>query len=302
MKLLVLPDDGIEPILGAIARARRSIRIAIFRCDLSLVERALEAAVGRGVKVHALIAHTNRAGEKQLRKLELRLLGAGVTVSRTMDDLVRYHDKLLIIDERVLHVLAFNFTRLDARGSRSMGLETRQPRLVAEAIKLFDADTARQPFSSSAADLVVSPFNARARLAKIIGAARHELLIYDPRLIDTTMLRLLGERLHAGVEIRIIGERSRKAADLRTERFAGKRLHLRAICRDQRELFIGSQSLRSLELDRRREVGLIVRHAPTVRRFRAIFEADWARTAAGAPAADRDRTSEESATLEAALV
>jgi phosphatidylserine/phosphatidylglycerophosphate/cardiolipin synthase-like enzyme len=292
MKLLILPDDGLDPILGAIAAARKSIRIAIFRCDLTLVERALEAAVGRGVKVHALIAHTNCAGEKQLRKLELRLLGAGVTVSRTMDDLVRYHDKMLIVDERVLYVLAFNFTRLDARGSRSMGMVTRQPRLVAEAVKLFDADAARQPFSSSAADLVVSPFNARARLAKLIAAARRELLIYDPRVIDMAMLRLLGERLRAGVDIRIIGRRGR-GAEVTTQRYAGKRLHLRAICRDQRELFIGSQSLRGLELDRRRELGLIVRHAPSIRRFRTVFEADWAATPAAVKAAEHQAMVDE---------
>ena len=78
---------------------------------LAWSKSALAAAVGRGVKVEALIAHTNRAGEGLLRKLELRLLAAGVTVSRTMDNLVRYHDKLLIMDERVLHVLAFNSRR-----------------------------------------------------------------------------------------------------------------------------------------------------------------------------------------------
>src|SRR5215475_9579877 len=118
MTLFVLPDDGIARLTTAIARARKSIHVTIFRCDLKQVESALAAAVERGVKVHALIAHTNRLGEKQLRKLELRLLGVGVTVSRTMDDLVRYHDKMMIIDERTLFVLAYNFTWLDTSKSR----------------------------------------------------------------------------------------------------------------------------------------------------------------------------------------
>ena len=83
MKLIVQPDHGVEPVLAAIARARRSIEIVIFRLDVKDVAIALETAVTRGVAVRALIAHTNKGGEKQLRKLELRLLAGrrhGVTV------------------------------------------------------------------------------------------------------------------------------------------------------------------------------------------------------------------------------
>ena len=35
----------------------------------------------------------------------------------------------------------------------------------------------------------------------------------------------------------------------------GLRLHVRAIVRDRKAAFVGSQSLRKLELDKRREVG-----------------------------------------------
>jgi phosphatidylserine/phosphatidylglycerophosphate/cardiolipin synthase-like enzyme len=289
--LIVLPDDGIDPVLEAIARARQSIRITLFRCDMHLVERALSSAVTRGVRVHALIAHTNRAGEKLLRRLELRLLGAGITVSRTQDDLVRYHDKLLIVDERVLYVLGFNLTRADARASRTMGLVTRQARVVEEAVRLFDADAARQPYTPRLADLVVSPLNARERLEKLIAAARRELLIYDPRLIDVSMLRLLQARARAGVDVRVIGRSSTRAAGLRVDHLTTARLHVRAILRDGRELFVGSQSLRALELDRRREVGLVVRDARALRRFKATFEADWASTPLGAETIGEDAVS-----------
>ena len=43
------------------------------------------------------------------------------------------------------------------------------------------------------------------------------------------------------------------------------RLHTRTIVRDRRQAFVGSQSLRSAELDSRREVGLIVTDAGTVK-------------------------------------
>jgi phosphatidylserine/phosphatidylglycerophosphate/cardiolipin synthase-like enzyme len=45
--------------------------------------------------------------------------------------------------------------------------------------------------------------------------------------------------------------------------------------RDGREVFIGSQSLRGLELDRRREVGVIIRNQKIAKQIQTVFEADW---------------------------
>ena len=91
--------------------------------------------------MRALIAHTNPGGEKRLRQLELRMLDAGVTVTRTADDLARYHGKMMIVDREELHVYGFNFTALDLK-SRSFGLIARDRRIVQEALRLFDADAA----------------------------------------------------------------------------------------------------------------------------------------------------------------
>ena len=46
------------------SNAKKTIDIVIFRFDRPEVEKALEAAVDRGVAVRALIAHTNQGGEK----------------------------------------------------------------------------------------------------------------------------------------------------------------------------------------------------------------------------------------------
>ncbi len=53
---------------------------------------------------------------------------------------------------------------------------------------------------------------------------------------------------------------------------------MRAIIRDGSAAFIGSQSLRKLELDGRREVGVIVTDSRMAGTMRAVFEADWAQT------------------------
>ena len=83
--------------------------------------------------VRALIAHTNRGGEKSLRKLEMRLLEAGVTVARTADDLPRYHGKMMIVDDDALRArLQLHEARHRARAAASAS-SPRDTKLVKEA-------------------------------------------------------------------------------------------------------------------------------------------------------------------------
>jgi cardiolipin synthase A/B len=275
LRLLVQPGDGIKPLLDAIQRAKSRIEIAIFRFDRGEIEKALANAAARGVFVHALIAYTNRGGERNLRKLEMRLLEAGITVARTADDLVRYHGKYLIIDRRELFLLSFNFTYLDIDRSRCFGLVTTNPKLVAEAVKLFEADSKRQPYSSAFAALVVSPVNARKQLAGFLEGAKKQLLIYDPEISDSSMLKILEARAHAGVDVRVIGRISRCSAKIAARKLSIMRLHTRTIIRDGVHAFIGSQSLREVELGTRRELGVIFRDKNIVAKMITIFEDDW---------------------------
>ena len=275
MKLLIQPEDGIAPLVAAIKKAEKSIDIVIFRFDRAELEAGLKAAAKRGVSVSALIAYANHGGEKSLRKLEMRLLGAGVTVSRTADDLVRYHDKLLIIDRRLLYVLSFNFTHLDIDHSRGFGIVTRKRKLVEEALKLLEADNDRSPYKAGLDTFVVSPVNARKQLLALIHRAEKELFIYDPNIADPEMLRALNEKAKEGVDIRVIGAVGRGSHRLEVHPLSGFRLHTRTIIRDRREAFVGSQSLRKAELDSRREVGVIVRDSKVVSGLINTFEADW---------------------------
>jgi phosphatidylserine/phosphatidylglycerophosphate/cardiolipin synthase-like enzyme len=48
--------------------------------------------------------------------------------------------------------------------------------------------------------------------------------------------------------------------------------------RDGSATFVGSQSLRKLELDGRREVGVIVSDTAIAKRLQDLFEADWQKT------------------------
>jgi phosphatidylserine/phosphatidylglycerophosphate/cardiolipin synthase-like enzyme len=275
MNLLIQPDDGVTPLLKAIRQAQKSVQIVIFRFDLAPLEDTLAAAVARGVPVRALIANTNRGGEKRLRKLEQRLLDAGITVARTSDDYVRYHGKMLIVDD-ALFVLGFNYTKLDVERSRGFGLHIKDARLLKAAMDLFESDAMRQQYAPADSRLVVSPENAREVLSAFITGARRSLAIYDMNLSDPRMLKLLEQRIKAGVEVRVIGGRVKKPPEqMGVRKLAKLRLHVRAIVRDGARVFVGSQSLRKNELDQRREVGVIATDSRIARKVLEVFEADW---------------------------
>ena len=285
-RLLVQPDDGASPLLDAIDRARRTLDLYVFRLEDRRVEDALERAAGRGVAVRALVAHTRRGGATALRKLEGRLRRLGVEVSRSDDDLQRYHGKVAIVDGRRLFVLGYNFTRRDMERSRSLGLVLEDPRAVAEARRMFDADFTRRAYVPEHGKLVISPFNSRAVLARLIQQARRQLLIYDKRVTDEFMLRLIAKQARAGVEVRVIGAMERRLKGVAVATFPG-RLHVRAIIQDGRRLFVGSQSLRPEELDHRREIGAVVSTPTEVKRAMRVFQQDWvashARTRSASP-------------------
>ena len=168
-----------------------------------------------------------------------------------------------------------------------------------EAVKLFEADVARQPYTPTLDSFIVSPANARKLLGEFIRKAKKQLLIYDPLIADPEMLRALSDRAKAGVEIKIIGRVSNRNPGLEVRNLAGMRLHTRTIIRDRRQAFVGSQSLRRAELDSRREVGIIVHEPKAVNGLMRTFEADWERREPEANQRSRAQTKASKGTLKA---
>src|SRR6202023_1213561 len=101
-----------------------------------------------------------------------------------------------------------------------------------------------------------------------------KILIYDPVVSDPAMIRLLEERARARVTVRIIGRLARHGSKLEVHKLPRLRLHTRTMIRDGRHAFVGSQSLRTAELDTRREVGAILCDRKVVSRRTKVFHED----------------------------
>jgi cardiolipin synthase A/B len=191
---------------------------------------------------------------------------------------VRYHGKLLVVDRQQAFVLGFNYTYQDIEKSRSLGLVTRNPKIVRDIMKIVEADHNRTDLKIKSTRVVVSPENARQRLMAFITRSKRELLIYDMNVSDDEMIALLKARAEAGVKIKVLGGVEKKwEGELawRVRPFKTMKLHVRCMVRDGQAAFVGSQSLRKLELDKRREVGVITKDRRAVAQIARVFESDW---------------------------
>jgi len=283
MRVIIQPRDGVEPLIEGIGQAKTSVEIIIYRLDRLEIEQALIEAAARGVLVHALITYTNKDDLQEIKRFEKRLTRSGVRVTRTAEKLVRYHCKMMIVDRRRLFLFTFNFTFLDIYHSRAFGVITEDQAMVDEAIHLFEVDAERTIRIPGNRHLVVSPVNARTKLSEFILGAEKQLLIYDDKLNDTRMIEHLEDRAKAGVDVKVIGKMRRSVKGVKVRKLSPIRLHAQAIIRDGNEVFFGSQSLRKVELDRRREVGLITNDREAVENFFIIFEMDWGDIVGPAP-------------------
>lgn len=274
MRLLVQPDDGMRPVVPAIRGAKSSIDLSLSRLDRGLVARALRQAAGRGVRVRMLTAPRSRGGGKRPGRGERALVEAGAN-TRRRGGRQRSRQQIMIVDGLRLFVRGFESSGKVAEEARSFGLVTRRRDLVRDAMELFEADWGQQPYEPVAKALLVSPGGSRERLAAFLGRAQTELLVYAPSLTDPAMIDILQERAAAGVRVRILSGSGTQGSGLTCRVLPGRRLRGRAIVRDGVEAFVGSQGLRKVELDARREAGVIVDDARVLARLAAVFEADW---------------------------
>jgi phosphatidylserine/phosphatidylglycerophosphate/cardiolipin synthase-like enzyme len=89
------------------------------------------------------------------------------------------------------------------------------------------------------------------------------------------MVKLIKDRAAKGVNVRVIGDLKGPDGEVKVRPLKGLRLHVRAIVRDGTRAFVGSQSLRKVELDSRREVGLLISNPAVTGQIMKVFEADW---------------------------
>jgi cardiolipin synthase A/B len=281
LSLIIQPGDSFFPFVDAIESATKTIKLTIFRMDDPVVLGALKRAVDRQVSVQALVAGTSKGWTKRNKKLvdDLSRLGVDVrTPKAPKEKLKRYHYKVLMADDVRSLILTFNPTQKNLHYARDFGLVVRDQVITTELNRLFDADWNEQPFKPWDLPLVISPHNSRRKLIALLESAQRTIRILDAKVEDQEVIALLMRKAAAGCDVKIIGRDAGLddvLPNFHIRRPARYKLHAKCIVVDSLLFFIGSQNLRDVSLDSRREVGLLVEDDGMARKIERVFDEDW---------------------------
>lgn len=280
LSLIVQPGDSFFPIVDAIDGAKTSIKMTIFRMNDPIVREAMTYAVSRGVKVQALVAPASKGWTKKNKKLseELAKVNIEVKVPRARKEIKRYHYKIMTIDDQSSLILTFNPTQKNLHYARDFGLLIKDPEIATDLSRLFDADWSGESFKPSNLPLVISPYNSRDKMLELLNSAERTIRILDAKVQDQQAIGVLLRKASAGCSIKIISEDTdydEVVPNFHMRKLARYKLHAKCIVVDGIRFFVGSQNLRKVSMDNRREVGLIVEDDAMARKIERVFDEDW---------------------------
>ncbi len=288
-RLVVLPEDGPEPVFDLIDQAQESVRVKIYLFTYRDLRDALVRAAQRGVRVQVLMDKDPVGGGEGNAATYQALKKGGVDVKWAPAAFKHHHEKSLVVDDRAALIATFNFTYSSFTKNREFGIITTQPEVVADVAGLFEADWRAQRESVSPdSPLVISPINSRERLTGLIQAAQKQLWLEEATLLDDEIIQALEEAAQRGVEVRFLAplrEADQAAKHYQALQDAGAQVrflaepyvHAKAILADGQQALIGSLNLSYTSLEMNRELALLTQDPQVVDRLARVMADDWER-------------------------
>ena len=291
--LIVLPEDTAQPILDALASARRSIQIRMFLFTDPGLTNAVIAAKRRGVKVRVMLNPARRHGESENDETSATLAHEGIEVRDSNPAFQLTHQKSMVIDEAIGFVESFNWETQDLTITRDYAVITTHKAEVAQMVACFEADWVREAFTPSRhSELIWCPNNGRERIADFIDSARHSLWLQNERYQDMVIIERLVRAVGRGVHLRILarpphtlkkdklvegvgGLRIVHDVGGKVHTLKGLKLHAKMILADDRRAIVGSINLSPGSFDGRRELAVETDAHHVVRRLSEAAQTDW---------------------------
>jgi cardiolipin synthase A/B len=292
-KLIVMPDDTIEPILAAIGAAAKSLRIKMFSLSDRRVLSALLKAHKRKVKIRILLNPARHSGELQNRGARTMLLDAGIDVLDTNPAFTVTHEKSMVVDDATAVIGSLNWDPENFAETREFAVISNHLDEVAEVTECFEADWNRQPFQPRRpSNLIWCPVTGRDRIAQFIDEAKHSLFVQNERYQDAIMVEHLVRAKLRGVNVHVMTRpshslRARKlvegVGDLRImndvgigiHRMKHLKLHAKVLLADKARAVLGSINLTTSSFDERRELAIHLKDRDVVSRLAKVLHDDW---------------------------
>lgn len=292
-RLIVEPDDGVDPVRELISSAQNSLLIKQFTFTEEILIQAVIERRNAGVDVRVMLNPARSGGDRANDETFERFAAAGITVRWSNPKFYVTHEKSIVADDRAALVATFNLCTKYFTLTRDYGVITHDPVHVAQIIEVFDADWQELDWTCSAYEgLLWSNSNSRYHMAQFIDTAAHRLDIQHPKYVDAVILERIASAADRGVKVRVLcgGKHGISEwdildtfASLRTlRRFGVKvhkqknlRVHAKLLLVDDERALIGSMNIDRSAFDLRRELGILVSDPPTVARLTQVFAADW---------------------------
>jgi len=292
-KLFVMPEDGIAPVVNAIEEAQSSLDIKMFLFTEPRLVEAVIAAHQRGVKARVMLNPARRSGESENAGTYRLLTAAGVEVKDTHPAYPVTHEKSLVIDRRLALIKSLNWASKNFTKTRDYVVMTADPREVQEISDCFNADWNRLDFNTEMnSRLIWCPGNGRAKIARFIDEAKHDLYLQNERYQDLTIIEHLVRARRRGVHIRLLslpphslkekkvfegvnGLRLMHDVGIKIHKLNGLHIHGKMLLADGKRAIVGSINLAPGSFDERRELAIEVSDDHIIKRLEHTFNWDW---------------------------
>lgn len=292
-RLIVEPDEGLEPVREFIDTAERSLLIKQFTfTEESLIQAVIDRRKA-GVEVRVMLNAQRSGGDRANDDSYERLKSADINVQWSSPKFYVTHEKSIVVDEKTALVATFNLMEKYFSLTRDYGVITHDPRHVSQIIEVFNADWEHLEWTPTIYEgLLWSNANSRYHMARFIDTAEERLDVQHPKYVDAVILDHIAEAAYRGVKVHVLcGGRHGISdcdvldtfASLRTLRRFGVKVHkqknLRAHAKllivDNKEALVGSMNIDRSAFDLRRELGITTADPGVVARLKEVFDTDW---------------------------
>ena len=291
--LIVMPDDSAQPILDAIAAAKKSLRIKMFLFSDPALLAAVIAAQKRGVKVRVMLNPARRGGEPENEATRKKLEKAGVEVIDSNPVFAVTHEKSMVVDDEVAFVKSLNWETKNLTETRDYAVVTPHRDDVEEIINCFEADWHRKKFDAGKdTRLIWCNYNGRDRIAEFIDRAKHTLFVQNERYQDAVIIERLVRAARRGVKIHVMarpphtlkkeklvegvgGIRILDDVGVKVHKLKHLKLHAKMLLADEKRAIVGSINFSPGSFDSRRELAIEVDDKHVVKRLHKVARYDW---------------------------
>lgn len=284
--LFTQPESGARPIIAAINKASRSIKVEVYLLSDKDIIKALEEARLRGIDVKVILEHHPFGGSTLNPKTKTELEKANIPVHWSAPEFALTHEKSIIIDERQLFVLGQNLTTSAFSKNREYDIIDDNPADVKEAVNIFTADWNNTTFTPTDSHLIVSPINSRTGITTLLQKATREIDIEIEDINDRGIVNLLIEKSKS-LKVRLVAPTinqiksnkdslvSLSKSGIQVHTLSSPYIHAKLILIDNSLAYTGSVNLSAQSMDHNRELGIILGEKDIIQDLHNYFEKDW---------------------------